>query len=452
MALQTHSAAAALLKRKYGPGIQDQLQNETIALGMLQRIGKEKWGGSAFFHSLRTGRNRSMRPGGESTALPTAQRQAYTNAQIGCRIYHGVGGFTEFGAAATQGSDAAFGEMVETEVNGLIADARKDLNIDVYGTPLGVLARINGAHGVVATVNLHQAQALDPFNTYGNRYLSPNMLIDIVDQQNGTVHSAGLTVASVASANRTQVTFTGNIADPIDDGDLLVRSGTQTTAAAAARAFDGLEMLIDDTTTMPADATAMGFDLDTLEGISRSTLDGDGNPNNNEYWRGNVMDLAGAALSETHLQNIVYLSEERGGLYPDVFLTHRSVQYAIQQLMVGDRRFVPQEFPGGFKAVSLVYNAGDMDIPVVVDRECPYDRLYALNLDCLHMYVLRDVELIENDGSVLRQASSNGDEWEFAIRLFGNLGTTQPNALGKLVRIGGADEAFGIGAARVYDF
>ena len=70
----------------------------------------------------------------------------------------------------------------------------------------------------------------------------------------------------------------------------------------------------------------------------------------------------------------------------------------------------------------------------------------------MHNYVLRDIELIEEDGSVLRQSGGGGDEWDFSFRAFFNLGTTQPNALGKMVRIGGADEAFGIGAARVYDF
>ena len=138
-------------------------------------------------------------------------------------------------------------------------------------------------------------------------------------------------------------------------------------------------------------------------------------------------------------------------MYPDCFLTHRSVQGAIQQLLVGDRRFVPQSFPGGFKADALVYNAGDADIPIIVDRECPYDRLYSLNLDALKSYVLRDIEMIEEDGSVLRQ-SGNTDQWQFSFRMFANLGAVQPNALGKMVRIGGADEAFGIGAARLYDF
>jgi len=445
---QTHLAAQALLKQKYGPGIHDQLSNEAIPFGMFKKVGKERWGGAAFFHSLRTGRNRNMRPGGEQTALPASGRQTYANSQVACRIYHGTGGFTAFGAAATEMSDAAFGEMVKTEVDGLISDSRKDLNIDTYGTPLGVLGRIaaGGIAGAVAT--LEQLDNVVAWRTFGNRYFSPNQNVDIVDELTGLVNDTD-TVLSVSAVNRTDITQGNAIAGAAAAGDLYVRTGTQgaqgVAAAPAFRALDGLEFMIDDDTTTAAAGNAMGLDLSVLHAINRTTA-------GNEYFRGNVLNLAGAALTETDIQNLVYRIEERSGLYPDVFLTHRSVQFAIQQLMVGDRRFVPQEFPGGFKAESLVYNAGDRDIPIVVSRECPYRRLYALNLDAIHCYMLRDVELIEEDGSVLRQDATGGDEWDFSWRAFFNIGTTQPNALGKMVRIGGADEAFGIGAARVYDF
>jgi hypothetical protein len=446
---QTHALAGALLKRKYGPGIHDQLNNETIAFGIFKKIGRERWGGSNFFHSLRTARNRTTRPGGEQTALPASGRQVFANAQVGCRLYHGTGGFTAFGAAASEGNDTAFGEMIKVEVDGLIADARKDFNVDTYGTPLGVLGRITNNPGGAATLlQLEQAQDLNAWRSYGNRYISPGQVIDILNEGDGTLLQT-VTVNTVSAGNRTDINSPAAtpIIAGVDAGDLIVRSGTQDTGAPVYRALNGLEHLIDDSSTMPLAANALGVDLDTLEGISRAP----GAPANS-YWHGNVLDLGGVALTEASLQNLVYRTEERSGTYPDLFLTHRSVQYAIQQLMVGDRRFVPQTFPGGFKAESLVYNAGDRDIPIVVDRECPYDRLYSINLDAMHNYVLRDVELIEEDGSVLRQSAGGGDEWDFTFRAFFNLGTTQPNALGKMVRIGGADEAFGIGAARVYDF
>lgn len=438
MAIQTYAAATNLMKRVYGPGIRDQLNNETLLLGLLKRVGKEKWGGQGFYEALRTGRNRSTVPGYETSVLPTAMRQAFSNFIIACRQYHGQGGFTAFGAAATALSDAAFGSMVKTEVDGLIADAKKDFNIDFYGTELGVLGKVNGAPGGGGTTFVVDgAQNVNAWLQHGTRYLSVAQELSFVKEDDGLVRANNTTVTAITGT----LTFTGSASATAADNDLIVRASALGAPGFAGTsvpsAFTGLEQLIDDLSTMPTAATAGGYDLDAIQGIDRNTAA-------NTFARGNVLDLNNAALSETAIQNLVYRIEENSGMYPDVFLTHRSVQSAFQQLLVGDRRFVPQKFPGGFQADALVYNAGDKDIPIIVDRECPYDRLYALNLDALKMYMLKDIEMIEESGSILRQDAAGSDAWNFGFRMFGNLGSPQPNALGKMVRIGGADERYGV--------
>jgi hypothetical protein len=442
MAVQTAGAATALLKRVYGPRIHDQLNNEALLFSLLKRGDKETYNGSNFIEAMRTGRNRSAASGGEETAIPTAQRQTFNNWTIDCKQYRGAGGITAFGVATTQLAQGAFERMFRAEVDGMIADAKKDLNVDFYGLESGVLGRITNDPGGAATLlQLENAQNLIGFRSHGNRYLSPGMALDIMDVDGASVVlQTGLSVASVDSGTRTNVTMDGNVAAGVGIGDLICRTGSYNTA------FTGLESLIDDTTTVPAAAAGGGADLSLLQAIDRDT---------STFARSTVLDKAGAALAESDLQNLIYAIEEKSGIYPEYILTHRSVQQSILNLMTGDRRFVPQVFPGGFKADSLVYNAGDRDIPIIVDRECPYDRLYVLHSDCITNYVLRDVELAEEDGSVLRQGSTGGnanDTWTFFWRLFANMGTRQPNGLGKMVRIGGADEVFGTGAARLYDF
>tara|TARA_R100001594_G_scaffold150676_1_gene213495 strand:- start:20904 stop:22256 length:1353 start_codon:yes stop_codon:yes gene_type:complete len=450
MAIQTHAAASSLLKRVYFPGIRDQLNNETPGLGILERVGKERWSGSEVRAASRIGRNRSYRPTGssnESAALPTAGRQTFDNYVINCVLMHGTGGLTAFGAAATQGSESAFEQMLKAEVDGLIADAKKDREIDFYNLPTGVIGRIGNVGGGAGALVLEQTQALDVTKSMGNRYFSPGMLVDIVDEaNNATIHNTGVSVDSVDSANRTTIAVSA-LAGAAAAGDFIVRSGTLPAsaggAAEAAFAFSGLDYLIDDTTTMPAQANMKGYELDILQGINRGTAA-------NSWAKSSVVDLNGADLTRTHLHNAIYLMEERGATYPDVILTHRSVQLAIADLMVGDQRYTPQEFPGGFKAEALVFNGGDRDVPILVSRECPYDRAYFLDLDAIKMFVLQDFELIETDGSVLRQ-SGTGDAWQFSYRMFGNMGTLQSNAAAKIVRIGGADDTFGA-SGRIYDF
>ena len=196
-----------------------------------------------------------------TAALPPAGRQTFDNDVINCVWMHGTGGRTAFGSAATQGSEAAFEQMLKAEVDGLIADAKKDREIDFYNLPTGVLGRINSVAGA-PTVVLDQAQSLDVTESMGNRYFSPGMLVDVVDEaNNGVIHNIGVTVTSVDPANRTNITLSA-IAGAAAAGDLIVRSGTLPALAGgvgeAAFAFAGLDYLIDDTTTMAADANMKG--------------------------------------------------------------------------------------------------------------------------------------------------------------------------------------------------
>ena len=450
MAIQTHLAAAKLLKTVYFPGITDQLNNETPGLSILRRIGKEKWSGAQVNLATRIARNRSSRPtssANEAAALPAAGKQGYDNFEVPCVLIHGSGGLTAFGAAATRGSESAFADMLKSEVDVIVADAKKDREIDFFGTPLGVLAQVTAAGGGGgATITLGDTQALVAWTSHGNRYFSPDMLIDLVRVDgsaltNGTIESAA---TGVPTANRNTILTTADVAT---NNDLVVRRGTISAGAGGNAqpgfAWSGLEYLIDDTTTAPAAAAAGGYEFDKLQGIDRGS---------NAYAQSTVVDLNNVELARNDLHNLVYQIEERGAAYPDVFLTHRSVQLAIADLMVGDQRYQPQELPGGFKADALLFNAGSADIPILVARECPYDRLYALDLDAIEMFVLQDFEMIETDGSVLRQDSGGGDAWNFSYRHFANIASRAPNRLGKMVRIGGADESFGAGAGRLYDF
>lgn len=453
MASQTWTAATDLLKRVYFPGIRDQLNNETPGLGMLKRTGRDAWSGAEVRLASRIGRNRSYRTTStarEAAALPNAGRQTWDNFVVGCVLLHGTGGLTAFGAAATSSSEGAFAPMLKTEIQGMVADAKKDMEIDFFGTELGVLGQVDGDPGAGVTVTMDQAQSLVAWLSHGNRYLSPDMEIAFLSADGATVTNG--TIASVATANRTQFDLTAAAA-AIADNDLIIRRGSVAAGAGAGAAagfcFAGLESIISDdpsvTATLPAQAAAGGYELDIFQGVNRNTA-------TNSYALASVIDMANANLTRNTLNNLVHRVEEKSGMYPDVFLTHRSVQTAIADLMVGDQRYAPQEFPGGFKATSLVWNAGDRDIPIVVARECPFDRLYALNFDCIERFILTDFELIETDGAVLRQAAAGGDDWVFSYRFFGQIGSRQPNGLGSLVRLGGADERFGAGAGRPFDF
>jgi len=460
--VQTFALAANLYKRVYIPGIRDQLHNGTPGLGILAKTGRNAWSGSSVYLANRTGRNRSYRPTSaarNASAFPTSGRQTYGNFVVPVVILHGTGGIEALASAASQGSESAFAEALKSEVQGHKMDWMKDLEIDFYGTPLGVLGRLSANPGAVVQVTVEQDpdSQLVHWRGNGTRYFSVNQEIEIFSEDGVTrrVDAAAATSFTVASVDTEQLlSFDTAVEADVTTGDLLVRQGTFGAQAdpgdnsEAAFAFNGLEQIFaDNSVDIPARGNSMNYELDVLQGVDRGTAA-------NSFAVSNVLDNNGAVLTRNTVHNAVKRQKHSSGTYPDVILCEDAVQIALQDLMVGDQRYEPQVFPGGFKADALLWNAGNADIPVLATRECPYDRMYGLSLDCVEYFVLQDLELIETDGSVLRQAAAGGDQWEFNWRMFANMGSRQPNGGFKITRIGGADELYGLGAGNgpVYTF
>lgn len=470
--MQTFALGANLLKRRYFPKLVDQLHTQTPELGLLAKTGRSAWGGSDVRIGLRTSRNRSYRPTSsarEQAAFPATGRQGYSVFVVPCVIIHGSGGVTAFGSAASNASDEAFEQMLKAEIQGHIADAQKDLGYDFFRTPLGILGRLSADPANDAeTITLEQdpANQLVHWRGEGNRAFSVNQVVEIFSQDGVTrrVSTAGNTsfiIQSVATANRTQVDLLGfangasvasdGVENAVTTGDLVLRAGTFAAQAdpgdntEAAFAFNGLEQIFADSgVDIPARNTSMNYELDVLQGVDRGVAA-------NSWGQATVVDMNAAVLDRNTLNQFIKRVQHRGGLPLDVLLCEDSVQISIADLMVGDQRYEPQKFPGGFQAKSLLWNAGSVDVPIVPSRECPYDRIYGFSVDAVEQFDMQSMELIETDGSVLRQASTGGDAWNYNWRYFGNMGSRKPAAGGKIVRIGGADEGYGV-ATRVYDF
>ena len=188
----------------------------------------------------------------------------------------------------------------------------------------------------------------------------------------------------------------------------------------------GLAYLADDGTTSHA-----YLDNDYF-GIDRSA---------NDILDAHVRNLAGADITETVLQDFLDAIAERSGEVPDCLLMHRSVRTKFAQQFTSDRRFVPQEFAGGWKGEYLVYNPGDGDVHVFVDRHATYKTIYAINKDYLKRYTLSGAHLVDYDGSALRQ-KSDSPSWEWNVEAYFQMASTKPNTCGKLFNMA-ADETFG---------
>jgi hypothetical protein len=295
------------------------------------------------------------------------------------------------------------------------------------------VAAVSAAQAVTLRTTFNGAER-DLAQLNGTRFLSGGreqaVTIGTYDPANGAFAPARTTTITTVDS-RSQITTLA--ADAVAAGDLVLRTRSAAdnyvagVASGATLSLVGLDQIIDDGTTQP-----QVLDRDYF-GVNRES---------STILNSHVRDLGGADLTEEVLQEFFDAIAETSGEIPDCMLMHRSVRTKMAQLFQGDRRFVPQKFPGGWKGEYLVYNPGDGDIAVFVDRGCHYKTIYAINKSYLKRYTLAGAHLVDYDGSALRQSGS-GPVWMWNVEAYFQMACTKPNTCGKLINIA-SDATFGV--------
>ena len=459
----TFTGLAAAMKEVYGDYVYDQLSQETTLYQLFaEATDTQIHSGRVFVEAIHTARNRSAGPRPESgTALPAAKTQTYNRFEIPIRRYHAAGGFSAQTLLASARDEGSLVRAMDVEVNGAMNDMKLELEVDLFGRPDAALAVVelrDAAAGGNSFINLEPGDNAHEFDggqadnknylaMAGSRFLSKGLELDIgaVNADTGVItYRTSAAVAGnpfVVASNPTSlqgVSIEGDQdASGIVAGDLVMRHrahGTTSGTDTATNGLYGLEYLIDDGSLLPAY-------LDKLQGIDRTS---------DTALQSVVLNKgqgAGAAeaFDEGDIINIVYRIEEASGTYPDLIMTTRPGQKALYDLFSDKVRFMPQEFPGGFKGELLTINVGNKNLPVYVSKHCAYRTLYFINLSKMKRYIQTDFHLAEESGSVLERSSTGDDTWVFRIRWHGNVGTVQPNAHGKIVDMSETqmDQTFG---------
>jgi len=458
---------SAMMKEVYGEASSLVPQEATMYRIFEERLGAEMADGRVFVEPLHIGRNLAAGPRPPTgTALPDPQAQELNRFEIPVRFYHGAGSISFELMARTLRANGSVANALDVEVNGALGDLRKELNVDLYGSPHGVLAVVesDGGGGVI---NVRPAVATDDFD-FGGGGADPNAWESYLALQ-GTrfcptgrpLHIASLDPATGVLTYRVDAgaddlftvssrtdfnTLTVDSAPAgLSAGDVLIRyrsHGTTTTVDTAVHALNGLEYLIDDTTFVPDY-------LDDLQGHDRSA---------NTDYQAVVVNKDGEALEEEDIFSIVHRCQEESGESPDFLLTGRVGEQVVYNFYRENGRFAPRTFPGGYQANALSVSVGGVDLAVFVDKDCPYRTIYAINAQRLKRYVLYEAHLAEQGGSILERAAAGDDTWVFRLRWAGNMGITVPKSCGKISNVsglaaaadGGMLQTFGSTAAVTY--
>lgn len=405
-----------ILKEVYEDRLRDQLQSDVTTLRRIEKTSEgvsEDVGGKYVRFPIRTSRNHGMGSRLENEALPNARTQGYASAQVNLSYQYGSIHLTGQTFELAERNPQAFASALQAEVDGLKEGLAKDMNRQIYGTSVGILA--TAASGSTSTFVLPNEKAL---------YLENDMYVNIWD----TSASAFLTDATgnpnfsitgvSKTATDTTVTFSPTASVAVASGDTMRRAGSSIDGTTG-KEIVGFGQIVSDTGTL--------FNIDpTVYPVWKSEVDSNGGSNR--------------ALTEGRMIKMVDRIRVNGAR-PSVIFTSLGVRRSYFNLLSQQREFVnTKSFTGGFEGLAFAGAGGE--IPVVEDVDSPPNQMLFLSEKELKLYQAGDWSFMNRDGSNWQRVVgvSNGnvnyfDAYTSMMFKYCQMGTHRRNAHGVITDI-----------------
>ena len=406
---------ASMLKQHYAPGVvQNIAYSENRGWAAIGKAdGRNKLaGGSAWVQPIGT-----ALVGGGSSTFSTANSFTAGNSTYGAytvpraKHYRVPKIDNELIEATLTGSEDAF-EKATLEVDKGIRSEANYLNFRMYRSRGGAIGRLTNTGFATAVMTMNDPAAL--FAVQANDVLQ----LSATDGTSGVVRAGSLTVLSVQYPTQSNavgsITLTGNIVAGVAGvvaNDYVFLNGDFGGAPA------GFADYIPDNTT---DAAT------TLYGLVRSTdtrLAGAIVSGVNQ----SVYELITDMLTATSM----YGGETNGKR--TIFISPFGIGDLVKQL---DGKWTVQQASGfdGNKLASVGYrsvefNMFGLEAQLIVDRMCPVNRLYGVDLDdwlYFHAGAAPQFLLQKQTGQILKP-SETSDAWECRIGEYGNYVTSAPH-------------------------
>lgn len=385
----TLTTVSALLKEVYGPRLENQLQEETVALKRIERTSEgviETVGGKYVDFPIRVQRSSGIGNRNENEALPAAGNQGYEEVHVGLKHAYGRVRFTSQLMTLAEKNYQAFASSMDNEMDYLKSDLAKDSNRQVYGDGSGLIATFNSTDASSTSHTVDNPQ-----------WLEIGMVVDILVISNGNTVQLNTSITDIVGST---ITFADAFATTANT-DGIFRQGNY------GREISGLGLIVDDTEVL-------------------HTVD----PSSVRKWAAYIDDNGGTnrALSEGLMISAVDQVRVNGGR-TSLILTSLGVRRAYFNLLTQQRRYTDtKEFAGGF--TGLAFNHGK-EIPVVEDPDAPPNTMWGLEEDKLKVYRNKEWHWADEDGDTLKWVSGY-DAFEAYMRQFWELGTAQRNAHWKI--------------------
>lgn len=383
----TLTTVSALLKEVYEKDMQDQLNSDVVGFKRIERTSEgvtNEVGGRYVTFPLRVGRNHGIGARNELEALPTPGQQKTVAARVGLKYLYGGINLTGQTIELANDNYQAFASALDEEITGLKRDLSKDINRQFYGDGTGTMAIVTADAANTATVDNIQ-------------YLEVGMMIDILSNV-GAVRVSNRMITAINTSTKV-VTYDGaDGSASIVATDILVRTGNYN------REMTGLGAIVKDTGTL--------YNVD---------------PTVTPQWKSVVSANGGTPRALTEALMIKAVDDVRvAGGSVTVGFCNLGVRRAYFNLLKTDRRYVnTKEFEGGFSGLAFTTDKGE--IPIVVDVDAPFNKIYFVNEKAIKLYRESDWGWMDRDGNKFQRVIGY-DAYEARMYQYCEMGTHRRNS------------------------
>lgn len=439
-----------VLKRFYLPGIQEQLNHDTILADMIE-TGERDVSGKEFTINCHYGRSGGTGARADGGALPSDDYQKYQTMTVPMKYNYGHVSFSGPTMRATRDEKGSYAQVIDNEITGITRDTKKEINRQLWGCGYGILARwrstASATSYTIQRAYRSNSAGGDGFgSTFGGKYLKENgKAVPVVL----TAASSAITTATVDTTDMavSAVTDGGtNLYDTITctdpgvteaAGTFYVRPANLVTYNASNNTggsrleMMGLRGIVTDT---DVDTIALDDDTNTspaadgLQGLTVASY---------TWWKAIVDSHSSGRyggqrqLEYTLMQKVFDKTESSvgTGTGPDLILTTKAIRREYYEMCARDRRIVNNmTLDGGWKALEF------SGVPFTVDDDAIDGEIYFLTTSDLYIYRMSDYEWMQEDGAILSRVSGY-DAYEAVLFRYAELGTGRRNSHGVLTDI-----------------
>lgn len=406
------------------PYIQDNVPNQTRLLKVLKTNDNVEQFNNNFYVTIRSGRHGGVQTMANDKSKLNSGGASLTQGTVSPRYIAGVFDISDVAIKASRSRKQALQSDLQFQAQALVTDFSKQLNRQFFSDGGGVVAQVAESGGSVGagTVkieypnsNLTGQQSTDTayYGTASNgingdilpwlKYFAPGNIVGF-----GT---AGVSVGTIS-------TVQGGT-----DYGTIVLTGAQGTGAAGSAPVYILDGDADaaGTTEIQGFRAALSEGTGSYMGIARATL----------TWQPQIMGTAqNQSLSIPNMEQLYYAAYEYakpGDRY--AWFMNRSLFSKFGDLLTALRRTINRtELTSGWSGLS--FQAGEGEVPVMMDYDCPDGEAILVNLDTWTVCEIAPMGFVQDE--LLRRADYA--TFQKVFTWYTNLACRAPAANGRMVR------------------